>query len=437
MKDPLGDVVARLKATKPPQKIIRECLNYFPDHQGAILIIKLEGELIENGYMANLVPDIILLGQQGIKQVLIHGINAQLRKLVQAETQLPDVFKVVRTTDPKKMEIAKEACMRVNWEISTALSSGAHTGTEIKTITGHLIKVRKIESESGGDFQLTVDVKTLQTMLDANLVPIISPLGVDEMGNILILNADFLAAKVAAALGADKLIFLTSSDGIFDQNNELVREKTPSEMRKMLDQELITGDMASKVKVGLDACENGVPRIHFVNGKRDGSILLELFTIDGSGSMIYADSYKYTREAELRDIQSIFKITRQFATEYQIIQRKIDEIKGFIDNSIVYEKDGLLIGFCALTPYPEGVAEIVSLAVAADYQQNDIGVVLIQKMEDKAKEQGIKKLFALPIQNEQWYVQRGFLEVDVNSLPEELRTTYNLRRISKAFQKNL
>jgi amino-acid N-acetyltransferase len=272
-------------------KIIRECLKYFPEHQDAIFIIKLEGELIEDGYLVNLVPDIVLLRQQGIKQVFIHGINAQLRKLIQPETEtyLLDMFNAVRATDLKTLAIVKEACMRVNWEISTVLSSGAHTGAEIKTITGHVIKVRKIVRESGVDFQFTVDVNTLQTMLDAHLVPIISPLGIDEMGNILSLNADFLAAKVATSLGADKLIFLTSSDGIFDQNHELVREKTPSEMRNMLNQGLITGDMAFKVEVGLDACENGVPRIHFVNGKRDGSLLLELFSIDGSGSMIYGD----------------------------------------------------------------------------------------------------------------------------------------------------
>ena len=277
-----GDIIADHHVIA---QVLREALPYIDFLKGKILVIKLGGSTLENQRM--ILQDIIWLRALGANPVLVHGggpyINEWLNKL-----NIPAVFKDgLRVTDAQTLEIVRMVlCGQVNQGL---VAMAAHMGGKVVGLCGtdgQMIQARVADAELGfvGEIE-KVNPEVVQTLVAQGYIPIIAPLGQGPDGISLNINADLVAAHLAGALDAEKLIFLSNVVGICRADGSLISELSEDEARQLIKEGVISGGMIPKVSACLDALV-AVPRVHIVDGGEPHVLLRELFTDQGAGTMI-------------------------------------------------------------------------------------------------------------------------------------------------------
>lgn len=266
-------------------QVLREALPYIDFLKGKTLVIKLGGSTLENQRM--ILQDIIWLRALGANPVLVHGggpyINEWLRKM-----NIPAQFKNgLRVTDAATLEVV---CMVLCGQVNQGLVSIAtQMGGKVVGLcgtAGGMIQAHIADPELGyvGEID-TVRPAVVQTLLTQGFIPIIAPLGQAADGSNLNINADLVAAHLAGALDAEKLIFLSNVVGICRADGSLIPELSEKEARQLIREGVISGGMIPKVSACLDALV-AVPRVHIVDGGEQHVLLRELFTDQGAGTMI-------------------------------------------------------------------------------------------------------------------------------------------------------
>jgi amino-acid N-acetyltransferase len=188
----------------------------------------------------------------------------------------------------------------------------------------------------------------------------------------------------------------------------------------------------------LDACRAGVRRIHFLNRAVDGALLLELFTRDGIGTLITADIYEGLRSATIDDVGGILALIRPLEADGTLVRRSRELLEIEIERFVVLERDGTTIGCAALYPFAaERVGELACVAVHTDYRNRGRADTLLDFIERSARQQGLQRLFVLTTRTAHWFQERGFEPAEVDALPVQKQTLYNLQRRSKVFIKAL
>jgi amino-acid N-acetyltransferase len=185
------------------------------------------------------------------------------------------------------------------------------------------------------------------------------------------------------------------------------------------------------------AIRAGVSRVHFLPCNQDGALLEELFTHDGIGMMLASSDIENLREANQDDVGGILQLTMPLEEEGILAARGQDVIERDIQRFSVIEHDRVLFGCAALFPFPNGVGELACLAVDPDVQGSGDGERLLKRIEMRAKQEGIKKLFVLTTRTEHWFLKRGFKRASVDDLPEERKQIYNWDRKSMVLTKDL
>ncbi len=277
-----GDIIADHHVIA---QVLREALPYIDFLKGKILVIKLGGSTLENQRM--ILQDIIWLRALGANPVLVHGggpyINEWLSRL-----NIPAVFKNgLRVTDSRTLEIVRMVlCGQVNQGL---VAMAAQMGGKVVGLCGtdgQMIQAHVADPELGfvGEIE-KVNPEVVQTLVAQGYVPIIAPLGQGPDGISLNINADLVAAHLAGALDAEKLIFLSNVVGICRADGSLISELSENEARQLIQEGVISGGMIPKVSACLDALV-AVPRVHIVDGGEPHVLLRELFTDQGAGTMI-------------------------------------------------------------------------------------------------------------------------------------------------------
>ncbi|HET8840972.1 MAG TPA: acetylglutamate kinase [Ktedonobacteraceae bacterium] len=277
-----GDIIADHHVIA---QVLREALPYIDYLKNKTLVIKLGGSTLENQRM--ILQDIIWLRALGANPVLVHGggpyINEWLNKM-----NIPAQFKNgLRITDAATLEIVRMVlCGQVNQGL---VSMAAQMGGKVVGLCGtdgHMVQAHIADPELGfvGEID-TVNPELVQTVLAQGYVPIIAPVGQGPDGTNLNINADLVAAHLAGALDAEKLIFLSNVVGICRADGSLISELSENEARKLIHEGVISGGMIPKVSACLDALV-AVPRVHIVDGGEPHVLLRELFTDQGVGTMI-------------------------------------------------------------------------------------------------------------------------------------------------------
>lgn len=277
-----GDIIADHHVIA---QVLREALPYIDFLKGKILVIKLGGSTLENQRM--ILQDIIWLRALGANPVLVHGggpyINEWLNRL-----NIPAVFKDgLRVTDAQTLEVVRMVlCGQVNQGL---VAMAAHMGGKVVGLCGtdgQMIQARVADAELGfvGEIE-KVNQEVVQTLVAQGYIPIIAPLGQGPDGISLNINADLVAAHLAGALDAEKLIFLSNVVGICRADGSLISELSEDEARQLIKEGVISGGMIPKVSACLDALV-AVPRVHIVDGGEPHVLLRELFTDQGAGTMI-------------------------------------------------------------------------------------------------------------------------------------------------------
>lgn len=266
-------------------QVLREALPYIDFLKGKTLVIKLGGSTLENQRV--ILQDIIWLRALGAHPILVHGggpyINEWLNKM-----NIPAAFKNgLRITDAQTLEIVRMVlCGQVNPGL---VSMAAQMGGKVAGlcgIDGNMIQAHLADPELGfvGEID-TVNPEIVLTLIEQGYVPIIAPLGQGPDGTSLNINADLVAAHLAGALDAEKLIFLSNVAGICRADGSLISELSEPEARQLIHDGVISGGMIPKVSACLDALV-AVPRVHIIDGGEAHVLLRELFTDGGVGTMI-------------------------------------------------------------------------------------------------------------------------------------------------------
>ncbi|MHA1713811.1 MAG: acetylglutamate kinase [Candidatus Ranarchaeia archaeon] len=298
--------------------ILLKALPYVQSFRGKTFVVKIGGEVLDASSIDVIMKDIALLHSVGIKIILVHGGGGQVNKFLEQRGIRVRFVKGRRITDDETLKVAEMVYRgRINTEVVSRLRHHGAKAVGLSGVDGNLITtVRRppqtvTDSETGEtetiDFGHVGDIKSVDTTLltkiiDIGFIPVICSLASDEEGNVHNVNADVVAVEMAIATQAAKLIIMTSALGVLKDPKDpksLVPFLTPSEISKMVKRKQISGGMIPKAESAIRAIEHGIPRVHIINGLSKHSLLLEIFTAKGAGTMIATDEELKQYQKEL------------------------------------------------------------------------------------------------------------------------------------------
>jgi amino-acid N-acetyltransferase len=312
-------------------------------------------------------------------------------------------------------------------------------GADIRVASGNFVTAQPVGVRDGIDYLHTgevrnVDAGAINRALDGGAIVVLSPVGYSPTGEVFNLSAEDVATAAAAHLRADKLLYLVDGPGLLDADGKLIRELTPNEAEQVARQQELPRTIARCLTSAIAACRKGLRRAHLIDRHVDGSLLLELFTRDGIGTLITSEVYEGTRHATIADVGGILELIRPLEEEGVLVRRSRELLEMEIDHFVVSERDGTVIACSALYPYPEEkVGEVACMAVHADYRKQGRGDELLKYMERHARSLGIERLFVLTTRTAHWFQERGFVAGEITDLPVAKQLMYNYQRRSKVF----
>lgn len=280
------------KSTIERAEIICEALPYIRKYSGKTLVIKYGGNAMnDEAVTTTILQDIAALKIVGVNPILVHGGGPEINKLLSRLGIKPQFKNGMRVTDTATMEVAQMIlCGKINKNIVGELNSMGVKAIGLCGKDSQLIKAEKLDSDLGYVGKITeINSKLLEILARDEFIPVIASIATDEQGNSYNVNADVAAAAIGAAMHAEKLMFLSDIDGIMankDDSQSLIDKISVAELKKMMDSGAISGGMLPKAASCIDAIERGINSVFVLNDTLPHSILLELFTDNGVGTMI-------------------------------------------------------------------------------------------------------------------------------------------------------
>lgn len=420
---------------------------YIHAHRNRTFVIFFGGEALGRQF-ANLIHDFALLKSLGIRLVIVHGIRPQIDARLRREGIEPSFHNNMRITDSSVLQIAKECAGLVRLETEALLSMGLSNSpmaeAKIKVASGNFVTAKPLGVIDGIDFGFTgvvrrIDNRAIHQQLDHGNVVLVSPIGFSPSGEMFNINAEQIATEIAVSLSAEKLILLTEEDCVLPGAPNTVKQMTTLEAERFIRENRSCSQAVTRyLTSAIESNRRGVSRVHLVNRHTDGALLLELFSRDGSGTLVSAEPFEEIRSARLDDIGGILELIQPLEQSGQLVKRSREKLEMAINDFIVIERDGLILACIALHCFnTEPVAEIACLAVHPDYRGESRGSLLLEHLTDKAKKLSIDRLYALSTQTMHWFVERGFLACEVDQMPDSLKNFYNFQRNSKVFVKEI
>ena len=278
-------------------EVLIEALPYIQKFNRKIIVVKYGGSaMLDEQLKENVIKDVVLLKLVGFKPIIVHGGGKDISKWVSKAGMEPKFINGLRVTDAPTMEIAEMVLNRVNKSLVQMVEKLGVHAVGISGKDGGLLKVQKRIS-GGKDLgfvgEITeVNPKVIMDLLEKDFLPIICPIGLDDNYDTYNINADDAACAIARAVSAEKLAFLTDIEGVYkdpEDPSTLISELTVSDARKLITDGYIGGGMLPKLNNCIDAIENGVSRVHILDGRIAHCLLLEIFTNRGIGTAILGD----------------------------------------------------------------------------------------------------------------------------------------------------
>jgi acetylglutamate kinase len=286
-----------LDEAKRKAEVLIEALPYIQKYNRKIIVVKYGGSAMSNPELQrSVISDVTLLKLVGFKPIIVHGGGKAISKWVEKTGGEAKFVNGLRVTDSATMEIAEMVLGRVNKQLVTMVEELGTKSVGLSGKDGRLLHcVRK--TSDGEDIGFVGDVDCvnpgiLHDMLEDDYLPIVAPIGLDDDFNTYNINADDAACAIAKAVGAYKLVFLTDVEGVYRDYNDkstFISRLSVSEAHRLIDSGIIGGGMLPKLGNCLSAVEAGVDRVHILDGRLAHSMLLEIFTDKGIGTMFYPD----------------------------------------------------------------------------------------------------------------------------------------------------
>ncbi len=379
---------------------LRGILKYVPQWRNHTFVIALDGSVIEDENFNNVMLEVAVLRNLGIRIVVVYGIGAQLRRLAEDRgTPVTDI-RGYGPTDGKTLELAIDAAGRVGHAVVRGLtqmglqvaSPNAIRATERGVIKG-------TDQLHGGKVE-RIDEEFLNHLIGREIVPVIGPIAFTREGSPLRLNSDLLASRIAIDLHASKLMYLMPYPGLV-YRGQFCLNSPVDQIRSILETEpdAIDEEVRSKAKYAVETIEAGVPRAHLIDCRIYDGLLTEVFSKVGIGSMIHSNPYTQIRRARKKDVSPIFSITKNAVRDESLRARSRESIEKSIEDYFVYEIDESVIACFRLSELDVDSMELGSVLVQGAYQGRNIGKTLVEYAINEARKLGKNRLFALTTQS--------------------------------------
>ncbi len=298
------------ETTPPPEEslakagVLAEALPYMRRFNGQCFVIKYGGHAMGDASLAaDFARDVVLLKQVGIDPVIVHGGGPQIGAMLERLKIKSEFIDGLRVTDAETVEIVEMVLSgSINKQIVSAINAAGGSAIGLSGKDGNLMSVRKLrrtQRETDSNIEKILDLgfvgdpshvssELLESLIKADIIPVIAPIGIGEDGATYNVNADTAAGAVASAIGAARLLMLTDVPGVLDKNRELIADIGVEQARALIADGTISGGMIPKVETCIDAVENNVEAAVIMDGRAAHSLLIEIFTEHGIGSAIWA-----------------------------------------------------------------------------------------------------------------------------------------------------
>ena len=279
-------------------EVLIEALPYIQRFNRKVIIVKYGGSaMVDEELKRNVIKDVVLLKLVGFKPIIVHGGGKEISRWVGKVGMEPKFINGLRVTDAATMEVAEMVLNKVNKELVTMIESLGVKAIGISGKDGALLHVKK-KLSGGQDIGFVGDIdhvepEMLKKLLENDFLPVICPVGFDDDFNTYNINADDAACAIAREMHAEKLAFLTDIEGVYRDYSDadsLISELHISEAKKLIADGNVGGGMIPKLQNCIDAIENGVSRVHILDGRIPHCLLLEIFTNKGIGTAILDES---------------------------------------------------------------------------------------------------------------------------------------------------
>lgn len=430
---------------------IRDVINYIKVFKNALAVIHIDDEIIDSPLLPNHIHDISLIHEAGIKVIIVPGARRQINNALEEQKISWQIKNGFRITDTHAMPAIKTAAFDVANNIMNILA-----GEHLTAVIGNWVKARGKGIIDGTDFGSAgeidkIKIDAIKQTLENGFVPIFPCIGWNDLGKPYNISSTELATQIAIHLKAEKLFFIfpdaqiskdefSLPDGIAVSQEGNIPAMNIETLSKILELNSASEKNSRKEKLlsiftlAKDACENGVSRIHILDGNSEGILPCEIFSAIGSGTMIFNNGYGDLRPMRDDDIPSVLSLMSPFIKSGILLPRNLQTLKSQLYNYIVYNVDGGIHACAALKKYDDDQMEIYSVAVDEAYSNMGVGPKMINFLLEKAKSGGAKTVFILTTQTADWFEKLGFAADKIDSLPPERRKIWSEKRGSKVFR---
>ena len=429
--------------------LIREVFYYQSRFDGKTIVLKIDYPILAAPHFPQLLKDLAMLRSTGIEIILVPGAKEWIDAVLKEYDIESEYVGGVRIATGESIPFIRMAAFDVANRLMTLLSA-----FQANAVIGNFTRARGLGVVEGVDYQHSgrvekILVQPLQQILDQGMIPIFPCIGWNAAGKPYNLASDDIALAVAEALQAEKLFFVTDSDGFMDSRFALppglVKNSDGRVARLSLEEaqevlHLNAGNPDPDLKyldLALRACRQGTERAHVVDGRMEGAILREIFSNLGVGTMVYGHEYESVRPMKPTDISEVLRLMQPLVEEGILIPRTEDDLVTRQADYVVYEIDGVVHACGALHDFGGGQGEIAAIATNPVYSHLSMGRKILSFLVERAAKLGWTRVFVLTTRTLDWFEQLGFVEVPLDSLPEKKRAAYNHSRKSRIFALNL
>ena len=289
MQQPVQNLESKIKELWPkdgPSSL--EVEKYIKKYSKEKIVIKCGGKvLLDQSLLDNLIEDVVILKKLGLTPILVHGGGLGIKKKLDEQNIKSKFIMGLRVTNEKTIHIVENVMTEFNREIVDALEKKSCKAKSITIKKNNIIYVQQENKDLGFVGKPTrVDAKLLKEIIKDDYIPVIIPMGLDEKGSAYNINADTAAGAIARSIKSRRLMLLTDIDGVLDSDDKLIPEISTIEAKELIDKETIHGGMIPKIQTCINAINNGVRAVVILDGRKPHSILFELFSDRGAGTLI-------------------------------------------------------------------------------------------------------------------------------------------------------
>ena len=432
----------------------RHASPYIRAHRGRTLVVAVPGDALGGAGVETLVHDLALLHHLGLRLVVCYGLRAQVDLSLAAAGRESPIVDGRRVTDDATLRavVTEAGIARTELEarLSTGLPNTPMAGARLIVGSGNFVTARPFGVHGGVDFRHTgtvreVHARAVHALLDAGHLVLQAPLGHSPTGDVFNLPVDEVAAEAAAALGADKLVYLVDALPV-GPDGAPIAQASASRLEALFARAGGPGDAASGTDARLAriaahavrACRAGVERVHLLEAADPDALLTELYTRDGAGTLVTAERWESVRPATIDDVGGLMRLIAPLQANGTLAARSRERLELDVERFAVCERDGAVVACAAAFDLDDGRSvEIASLAVHPDYRGEGRADRLLGHLEREALARGRDRALILSTRTGHWFLERGYAEVSPASLPPGRRGGYDGTRASKVYAKDL